>query len=535
MKKNRVAVCMILFLMCTCMIAVVMVRPIVSSGAKDITDKISILGMELIKADGSKLSEENAIQVNDSIHVSYSLKIAQEEMDEISSGDTFIITLPDARYFQAEEQRSPIQLKEPETEEVIGQVSLMGDHFRVTINENGADQIELKNFKLAIKMRAIKAGEGISAGGNGAANIPKLKITELNPKAAERIQAETQIAGVGSLTDSRNFEYVIVDKANLKQPIAYGITERKIVQKGERVKIVFYKGKTIQGSYLEKIEGNIGVTGWYSILKDNHSYLLREIPNPEYLTVITGGIGEGGQYDYQIENHQTVRFTIFNQTALKEQLPDDLAKVPRRAIPQIKNEDKQIVIGDADANQRADQTAPKKTATFSSAEKTAERSNEEGINLTKIDSVTGEKLQGAEFELNNEQGEKMYLRRKLITDESGLLHINPLPIGKYSLIERSAPEGYELDSEPINFTFSKKKKVITLTKENTKKGNTSTVSQTSSEEIKTTKESSNEQTSKTTSSSIKKQYPKTGTIESGLLSVLGYSLLGVMLLYRKRR
>ncbi|MFR3734075.1 MAG: prealbumin-like fold domain-containing protein [Enterococcus sp.] len=79
--------------------------------------------------------------------------------------------------------------------------------------------------------------------------------------------------------------------------------------------------------------------------------------------------------------------------------------------------------------------------------------------MTKIDSVTKKKLQGAEFELKDALNAPVDLGRKLITDESGS-HIDSLPAGEYSLVEIKAPTGYKLDSEPLKFTITKENKLI---------------------------------------------------------------------------
>ena len=68
------------------------------------------------------------------------------------------------------------------------------------------------------------------------------------------------------------------------------------------------KVKTIEGAFKDKIE-----TDWRTLLKDGHSYLIHEVPDPEYVAVITGGIGEGNQYDYHAEKNRSVRFRILKQ------------------------------------------------------------------------------------------------------------------------------------------------------------------------------------------------------------------------------
>lgn len=56
-----------------------------------------------------------------------------------------------------------------------------------------------------------------------------------------------------------------------------------------------------------------------------------------------------------------------------------------------------------------------------------------------------------------------------MTDENGLLLIESLPTGDYSLVEVKAPEGYQLDSTPESFKIIPQEKLVELTKKNTKK------------------------------------------------------------------
>lgn len=527
---------MLLLLLGSYFVTLGTVCPTVSTAAKDTTAKVSILDLKLVKDNGSEVSASNQIQLNDTIQLSYSWKIDQASMTEVVAGDTFSISLPDAQYFRSDENSSATKLEDSVTGETLGQVSLSNNRFTVTINETGANRKELTNLQLKTKVKAIKAGSQISAGGNGAVTIPKLEIIDSNVPTEDLIQAETKVAGIGILDDSLNFDYVIVDKADQKAAIAYGRTERKLVQRGETVKISFYKNKSAQGELLDKIDGNTGASGWHSLLKDDHSYLLREVPNPNFLAVITGGVGEGYQYDYQMENNQTARFLILNQTILKERFTNDLAAVPTMAIPQVEKEQQKDTTEKTSAKQSAKETTPKPSAAPDTIDNSAENTEEKkGIDLTKTDSATGEPLQGAEFELKNSAGDKMYLRKALVTDENGLLHINSLPAGEYSLVEVKAPEGYVLDDTPIEFTFAKDDRFVALAKENTKENTPIPVKKEFPKSSETSEGSSSQQTSKSFPSSSKKEYPATGTSENQWFSIAGFGLLVGLWLYKKKR
>lgn len=76
-----------------------------------------------------------------------------------------------------------------------------------------------------------------------------------------------------------------------------------------------------------------------------------------------------------------------------------------------------------------------------------------GVTLMKTDSQSGERLQGAVFELQDKNGTP--LKSGLITDDSGKIAVDKLSPGEYQFIETQAPTGYILDTTPIVFTISK--------------------------------------------------------------------------------
>lgn len=81
--------------------------------------------------------------------------------------------------------------------------------------------------------------------------------------------------------------------------------------------------------------------------------------------------------------------------------------------------------------------------------------------LTKTDAVTGYGLKGAEYELTDSTGK--VLMSNAATDENGVLSLKDLPYGDYTLKEVVAPEGYQLNTEPIKFTVSAENTALTLT------------------------------------------------------------------------
>ncbi|PGZ34511.1 hypothetical protein COE50_06305 [Bacillus anthracis] len=87
--------------------------------------------------------------------------------------------------------------------------------------------------------------------------------------------------------------------------------------------------------------------------------------------------------------------------------------------------------------------------------------------LTKIDKYNdGIVLSGAEFKLLDASGKE--LKTGLTTDEMGQIFIPNLSWGNYSLVETKAPEGYVLDEKPVSFEVTKENAVegIQVTKEN---------------------------------------------------------------------
>ena len=71
------------------------------------------------------------------------------------------------------------------------------------------------------------------------------------------------------------------------------------------------------------------------------------------------------------------------------------------------------------------------------------------VTVIKYDEETNEKLEGAFFEIANEEGEVI----KVSTEESGKTKLRNLPEGDYTFKEVQAPEGYSVDSEVQEFSI----------------------------------------------------------------------------------
>ncbi|WP_424348627.1 SpaA isopeptide-forming pilin-related protein [Latilactobacillus sp. 5-91] len=73
--------------------------------------------------------------------------------------------------------------------------------------------------------------------------------------------------------------------------------------------------------------------------------------------------------------------------------------------------------------------------------------------LTKTDNKSGATLQGAIFELQDQDGK--VLQSGLTTDVTGQVVVKDLEPGAYQFVETKAPTGYELDQKPVKFTIKK--------------------------------------------------------------------------------
>ena len=82
------------------------------------------------------------------------------------------------------------------------------------------------------------------------------------------------------------------------------------------------------------------------------------------------------------------------------------------------------------------------------------------VKVVKYDEQTGKKLEGAHFEITNEEGASL----EVCTEKNGETVINNLPVGNYTFQEVKAPKGYAVDHSVKEFTIgeAEDEKSVTL-------------------------------------------------------------------------
>ena len=89
--------------------------------------------------------------------------------------------------------------------------------------------------------------------------------------------------------------------------------------------------------------------------------------------------------------------------------------------------------------------------------------------LTKTDATSGNQLANAVFKLERKVGNEWeVVREGLQTNDAGLIEVSGLIIGEYRFVETQAPDGYTLDTTPVEFTITQDNnyKVVAVTMDN---------------------------------------------------------------------
>ena len=88
------------------------------------------------------------------------------------------------------------------------------------------------------------------------------------------------------------------------------------------------------------------------------------------------------------------------------------------------------------------------------------------IQILKVDAETQKPLKGAEFEVKNENGDKV---ATITSDENGIAETGVLPFANYAIKEIKAPDKYTLNGKEYPVSITKHMETVKLTVANTKK------------------------------------------------------------------
>ena len=163
-----------------------------------------------------------------------------------------------------------------------------------------------------------------------------------------------------------------------------------------------------------------------------------------------------------------------------------------------------------------------KQANSMAVEKTNE-GKKKALRVVKKDKASMENLKDAVFSLFDKEGNE--LEKDLITDDNGTFALDDLDVGEYQLKETKAPEGYVIDSTPINFKIEEKTELITIDVYNAKEETEKSIKNSSGGS--TLPDAGNSSSSGKTGNST--YYPKTGEKQSTWIVISGIFLIGTIL------
>lgn len=153
------------------------------------------------------------------------------------------------------------------------------------------------------------------------------------------------------------------------------------------------------------------------------------------------------------------------------------------------------------------------------------------LEITKLDTISGEKLPNAKFQIKNENNEVI---GEGVTDENGIVRFDELPYGKYTYREIEAPKGYMIDREEHHFEIKEDGKILKAEVRNKKAEKAIDIHRNADKSTKETVPVASNLEKNTVKEMGKGYLPKTGTLDSSLFYLLALIFIGVGIYFRRK-
>ncbi|MBV1819559.1 thioester domain-containing protein [Anaerosalibacter bizertensis] len=154
-----------------------------------------------------------------------------------------------------------------------------------------------------------------------------------------------------------------------------------------------------------------------------------------------------------------------------------------------------------------------------------------GIEITKLDTISGEKLSNAKFQIKNENNEVI---GEGVTDDKGIVRFDKLPYGKYTYREIEAPKGYIIDREEHHFEIKEDGKILKAEVKNKKAEKAIDLHRNTNKSTKETVPLSSNLEKNTAKEMERGHLPKTGTLDNSIFYLLGLIFIGVGVYFRRK-
>lgn len=154
-----------------------------------------------------------------------------------------------------------------------------------------------------------------------------------------------------------------------------------------------------------------------------------------------------------------------------------------------------------------------------------------GIEITKLDTISGEKLPNAKFQIKNENNEVI---GEGVTDDKGIVRFDKLPYGKYTYREIEAPKGYIIDREEHHFEIKEDGKILKAELRNKKARKATELHKNIDKSTKETLSVASNLEKNIAKEMGKVYLPKTGTLDNGVFPILGLIFIGVGVYFWKK-